>query len=53
MTKEKWLKDVKWISELKPRFSVGVTGNDRIGEYKSPTMLSSNKVLVNGQSLQR
>lgn len=50
MTKEKWLKDVKWISELKPRFSVGVTGNDRIGEYKSPTMLSSNKVLVNGQS---
>lgn len=50
MTKEKWLKNVKWISELKPRFSVGVTGNDRIGEYKSPTMLSSNKVLVNGQS---
>lgn len=50
MTKEKWLKDVKWISELKPRFSVGVTGNDRIGEYKSPTILSSNKVLVNGQS---
>lgn len=50
MTKEKWLKGVKWISELKPRFSVGVTGNDRIGEYKSPTMLSSNKVLVNGQS---
>ena len=50
MTREKWLKNVKWISELKPRFSVGVTGNDRIGEYKSPTMLSSNKVLVNGQS---
>ena len=50
MTKEKWLKNVKWISELKPRFSVGVTGNDRIGEYKSPTMLASNKVLVNGQS---
>lgn len=50
MTKEKWLKNVKWISELKPRFSVGVTGNDRIGEYKSPTMLSSNKVLVNGQA---
>lgn len=50
MTKEKWLKNAKWITELKPRFSVGVTGNDRIGEYKSPTMLASNKVLVNGQA---
>lgn len=50
MTREKWLKNVKWISELKPRFSFGVTGNDRIGEYKAPTMLASNKVLVNGQA---
>ena len=50
MTREKWLKNVQWISELKPRFSIGVTGNDRIGEYKSPTMLASNKILVNGQS---
>ncbi len=50
MNKEKWLKKVRWISELKPRFSVGVTGNDRIGEYKAETMLSSNKVLINGQS---
>lgn len=50
MTKEKWLKNTSWITELKPRFSIGVTGNDRIGEYKSPTMLASNKVLVNGQA---
>ena len=50
MKEEKWLKDVRWISDLKPRFSIGVTGNDRIGEYKSPTMLSSNKVVVNGKT---
>lgn len=49
MKKEKWLKNVKAVSELKPRFSWGITGNDRIGEYQSMSLLSSNKVIVNGQ----
>lgn len=50
MKKEPWLKKVRWITELKPRFSWGITGNDRIGEYQSMSLLASSKVLVNGQS---
>lgn len=49
MKKEKWLKNVKAINELKPRFSWGITGNDRIGEYQSMSLLSSNKVIVGNQ----
>ncbi|MGN0188117.1 MAG: SusC/RagA family TonB-linked outer membrane protein, partial [Candidatus Cryptobacteroides sp.] len=49
MKKEKWLKNVKGVTELKPRFSWGITGNDRIGEYQSMSLLSSNKIIVNGQ----
>lgn len=50
MKKEPWLKKVMWLNELKPRFSWGITGNDRIGEYQSMSLLSSNKVKVNGQT---
>lgn len=50
MKKENWLKNVRWLSELKPRFSVGITGNDRIGEYKAASMLASEKIIVNGQT---
>lgn len=28
MNRESWLRDVEWISELKPRVGYGVTGND-------------------------
>lgn len=49
MHKEKWMRNAKWLSELKPRISWGITGNDGIGEYKSPTLLGSNKISVNGQ----
>lgn len=49
MSREKWLKNVSWLNELKPRFSFGITGNDRIGDYKSPSMLSSSKLIVNNK----
>ena len=49
MKKEKWLKKARAVTELKPRFSWGITGNDRIGEYQSMSLLASNKVIVNGQ----
>lgn len=50
MKREPWMKKVKWVAELKPRFSWGITGNDRIGEYQSMSLLASNKVLVGGQA---
>lgn len=31
MTEEEFMKDVKWVSNLKPRFSIGQTGNSNIG----------------------
>ncbi|WP_455498705.1 SusC/RagA family TonB-linked outer membrane protein [Coprobacter sp.] len=47
-TKEDFLKEQDVLSNLKLRLSYGLTGNDRIGQYKSWSTLSSTKILVNG-----
>lgn len=42
MTNEKFIKEIKWISELKLRASWGITGNDNIGNYLyQPTLNTS------------
>ncbi|MGN0188106.1 MAG: SusC/RagA family TonB-linked outer membrane protein, partial [Candidatus Cryptobacteroides sp.] len=43
---ESFLKDVRWLSSLKLRLTYGVTGNDKIGQYKSMTLLSPYKILI-------
>jgi len=35
LDQEKWLSDVKWLSQLKLRASYGIAGNQEIGEYHS------------------
>ncbi len=35
LDQEKWLSDVKWLSQLKLRASYGISGNQAIGEYRS------------------
>lgn len=46
LTKEDFLKNNDLLSNLKLRLSYGVTGNDRIGNYRSWSTLSSTKLLI-------
>ena len=41
MEQESWLRDVKWIDQLKLRLGVGVTGNAAVGPYKTLGLISS------------
>ena len=41
MEQESWLRDVKWVDQLKLRFGVGVTGNAAVGPYKTLGLISS------------
>lgn len=47
---EKSLRRVKWLNELKPRLSWGVTGNDRIGTCQSMSLLSSTKLPIGDET---
>ena len=35
LSQEDFLKDVKWLSDMKIRASYGITGNNNIGDYAS------------------
>lgn len=41
ITKEPWMKGIKWLDELKLRTGYGVTGNQDFGNYKSLQLMSS------------
>ena len=43
MSQEKWLKDVTWLSNLKMRAGWGMVGNDRLTNYLSLSLYSSQK----------
>ncbi|MGN0191549.1 MAG: SusC/RagA family TonB-linked outer membrane protein, partial [Candidatus Cryptobacteroides sp.] len=43
LSREKWLKDVAWLSNLKLRAGWGMVGNDRISNYLSLTVYDSVK----------
>ena len=43
MSQEKWLKDVTWLSNLKLRAGWGMVGNDRLTNYLSLSLYSSQK----------
>ncbi len=42
MKEEKFLKDVKWLNDLKLRASYGITGNASIGDYVSQRLYAAN-----------
>lgn len=48
---EEFLKSVDLLSDLKLRASYGVTGNNQIPSYQSLAMLSLNKVVMDGTSV--
>jgi TonB-linked SusC/RagA family outer membrane protein len=55
VVQEDFMKDLTFVSELKPRASFGFAGNNNIGDYSSLATLGSNPytlggVLVSGQS---
>ena len=41
ISKEPWMQNIKWLSELKLRAGYGVTGNQDFGNYKSLMLMSS------------
>ena len=41
ISKEPWMQDIDWLSELKLRAGYGVTGNQDFGNYKSLMLMSS------------
>lgn len=49
LSQEDFLKDVKWLSDMKIRVSYGITGNNSIGDYSSIGLMSNaNYVLGTG-----
>ena len=48
ISEEKFLKDVKWINNLKLRLSWGQTGNRDIGRYAAFSRLTITNVILNG-----
>jgi TonB-linked SusC/RagA family outer membrane protein len=45
---EQFIKKLNIFSDLKFRFSYGLTGNDKIGEYRSLTTLNSESSIIGG-----
>ena len=43
ITKEEWMKDVKWLNELKLKASFGQNGNDNIGDFLYTDLYNINK----------
>ena len=41
MHKEEFMSNLKWVNELKPRISYGISGNLPVGAYEWATMLAS------------
>ena len=45
---EKWLSNVRWLSDLKLRAGYGLAGNNRIGSYNSLALMNSILAAMNG-----
>lgn len=53
MGEEPWLRKVKWIDEAKLRFSVGMTGNNRVGDFSAyPVISMEDYYSINGGDLE-
>lgn len=51
ISEEAFIKDVKWISNLKVRFGIGTVGNDRIPNYLSMDLYSAAKYGIANNSI--
>ncbi|MGI6232604.1 MAG: SusC/RagA family TonB-linked outer membrane protein [Prevotella sp.] len=53
MSEESWLKDQKWLDNLKLRLSYGVTGNNNVGDYVTMyTAAGPTYVVLDGSEVQ-
>ena len=50
ISQEQFMKNIAFISELKPRFSIGFAGNNNIGDYSSLALLGINSYTFGGNS---
>jgi iron complex outermembrane receptor protein len=50
LDQEKWLSDVKWLSQLKLRASYGIAGNQEIGEYRSMLLWQPSGKAINSET---
>ena len=50
LDQEKWLSNVKWLSQLKLRASYGVSGNQEIGEYHSMLTWTPSGKAINAET---
>jgi len=50
LDQEKWLKDVKWLNQLKLRASYGISGNQEIGEYRSMVLWEPSGKAINPET---
>ncbi|MFZ4572589.1 MAG: SusC/RagA family TonB-linked outer membrane protein, partial [Bacteroidales bacterium] len=50
LDQEKWLKDVKWLNQLKLRASYGISGNQEIGEYRSLVLWEPSGKAINPET---
>ena len=48
--KEKFMKSIKWLDQLKLRASYGISGNDKIGDYHSMTLWIPNGRTINPEN---
>ena len=51
LKEESFLKNIDWLTDLNLRFSTGVSGNARIGDYRNMILArADNSDLYNGQT---
>ncbi len=49
LSQEDFMKDIKWLDDLKLRIGYGVTGNQNIGNYSFASVLQTIQYVFNGQ----
>lgn len=52
MSQEEFIRNIEFISNLRLRASFGMTGNNQIPSFQSLSQLSSNKVVMNGSTVE-
>lgn len=51
LSEEEFMKNVRWLDQFKLRFSAGASGNDRIANYATMALLTTNYYAVNGSEI--
>ena len=48
LSEEEFMKDATWLDQFKIRASFGASGNDRISNYATMALMTTNYYAVNG-----